>query len=733
MSSPPSVFNFRNGGAIGSVQSQQQPPILINSKPLDNGTNSLSRSPHSPTSSTGLCYPRFQQSPSPPREGYEEKNLSEGDLARTEHDQIIYGALLEDCADHRLCTGIPSGCLKAHPWNAWQTVRRDPRHYNYGSKLCSFFAEGSCQKGDQCSFAHSKTEVQFHPKVYKTQACNRFVGSRYCGNKLCAFYHSFDDGSDDSRKPPDAPLEANSPGASFEDNVWLDRSPAMKAITQSSISVPGSPRFCRQGSGAPVSLNSPRGFSAMLSNSYGNYLDQPQSVWKPTWKRSLERSTSEMKLADRRVFTDPVVEALRKNNNVVGRERPMTPPLPSTLTDTSEMTQCEAAQCHWSIEHLDSKMKNPNRKESQFGLNLLAWVPDFPLRELIKSLFDEHWSVEQLRSYLSHTLVRALEEKRLVLSENGKFAGFNTGLLPPSAPSSVIAILTYSPVQQGTKFEWTLTHFKSPVEVAASKLLPTIPLPVCYMDGKSDMWFDVNKHILPFGDQLLARVIDRIAEVRPDIVSYDVFIQMAVLEKAMKNAEKNVNLNPNCAVPSFYRPKGQLHGSVQFLLPISFTDDSARIDGALAVQERSQGYVACTVLSLQDAYAHARLIGKPTAGWLSSVCAAEGDIRPSASISPHNRVVLDKCGGIEISYQDQIIPRLFIVSADEKLLDREVQTEIINYFKKCGMKKMLLKTNQLSGRVEWEVVLDISDYASLLQKFDKAASVDSFSKNVISL
>eukprot|EP00475_Leptophrys_vorax_P042216 TRINITY_DN7959_c0_g1_i1.p1 TRINITY_DN7959_c0_g1~~TRINITY_DN7959_c0_g1_i1.p1 ORF type:complete len:764 (-),score=184.81 TRINITY_DN7959_c0_g1_i1:144-2435(-) len=688
---------------------------------LDN--NSLSRSPTSPSNFSLIG------SPSPPREENRgmvlEDKASDGDSARLEHDQIIYGALLEEC-DDRSCAGFPAKCLKAHAWNQWQTVRRDPRVFNYGSKLCSFYSEGSCQKGDQCSFAHSKTEVQFHPKVYKTQACNRYAGSRYCGNKLCAFYHVFDDGSDDSRKLPDSQLDALSPG-SLEENVWLDRTTPIISRAHSSAnspSVPASPRFCKS-----ISLQKP---TFLSQAKFGAFIDQNQPVWTPHWKRTLERSTSEMKLPERRVFHDPIVDVYRRGN--LPRERSMTPPLPSTLKDNVEMTQLEAARYHWSIEHLDLKMKNPNRKESQFGLNLLAWVPDFPLRELIKSLNDENWTVEQLRSYLSHTLVRALEEKKVVLSDNGKTSGFNTGLVPPSSSYSMVAVLCYTPVQQGSKFEWTLTNFKTPAEIGTAKTLPAIPAPVCYMDGKSDMWFDVNKHVLPFGEQLLGRVIDRIAEARTDILNHDSFVQMAVLEKAMKNAENNVMLNPNCAVPSFYRPKGQLHGSVQFLLPISFTDDTSRVDGALAVQERSQGYVACTVLSLQDAYAHARLIGKPTASWLSAVCAAEGDLRPAGAMSsPAGRLLLDRCGGLEITYQDQFVPRLFIVSADEKLLDREVQNEILIYLKKFGVREILLKTNQTSGRVEWEVILNIADYANLLQKYGKASSVDMFLQGVVTL
>jgi 3D (Asp-Asp-Asp) domain-containing protein len=614
------------------------------------------------------------------------RKLNSGDIARNDHESIIYGALLEECSDHKACSGSTEGCLKAHSWSSWQSVRRDPRVFNYGSKICSFFSEGSCQKGDQCSFAHSKAEVQFHPKVYKTQACNRYPGSRPCANKLCAFYHIFEDGSDDQRSQQAEVTSVESGGILFS----------------------GSPEF--------------EAIWGLKKNEQHHFSVKSDTSDEPIVKSDFSIFKSPV----------PVLSSIDRNEEYsVLKSYNYMAKVEAAPKSSSNIAMISQAENHWNMKFLEEKMKNPNRRDSQFGLNLLAWVPDFPLRELINILSDENWTIEQLRSYLSHTLVRALEEKKVLVGKMGNIVGFNTGLLHPKDKYSFIAILTYNPVSSGSKFEWTLSHFKSPDDPLVSSNLSYPPKLVNYWDGKCCRYFDSAKQFLPFGSQLLARVMDRIVEVRPEFSSFDPVMQMAIFEKAMKNAQKAVHADSQLAVPSFYRPKGQLLGSVQFLIPISFSDDVGKVDGALAVQERPTGYVACTILTLPSAYAHARLLGRPFSSWLVS---SDPNLPSQTSAVVEDcKILLEQYNGLTIHYYPSTVPRLIISDIEDDRSSSDSYSDVVSFCRKLRVKEVSIRKTDISGKSIWEVYLNHSDYISVLQKYKQNSSIDAYMENLLIL
>eukprot|EP00475_Leptophrys_vorax_P006943 TRINITY_DN1434_c0_g1_i1.p1 TRINITY_DN1434_c0_g1~~TRINITY_DN1434_c0_g1_i1.p1 ORF type:complete len:571 (-),score=105.89 TRINITY_DN1434_c0_g1_i1:54-1766(-) len=126
---------------------------------------------------------------------------SDGEIAREYHDKIMYGAFFEQCSESR-CKGITSNCYKAHSFSSWQAVRRNPKTHDYCARLCYYMQQDErCLNGENCVYAHSKSEVSYHPDVYKTRACHHKPAHQYCGNMLCSFYHVFEDGSDDQRTP----------------------------------------------------------------------------------------------------------------------------------------------------------------------------------------------------------------------------------------------------------------------------------------------------------------------------------------------------------------------------------------------------------------------------------------------------------------------------------------------------------------------------------------------------
>jgi len=64
----------------------------------------------------------------------------------------------------------------------------------FRTKLCSFFKEGKCNKGERCSFAHARDELHMKPDFSKTRLCVAF-GQNKCNKAFneCNFAHGEQD------------------------------------------------------------------------------------------------------------------------------------------------------------------------------------------------------------------------------------------------------------------------------------------------------------------------------------------------------------------------------------------------------------------------------------------------------------------------------------------------------------------------------------------------------------
>ncbi|KYN96682.1 zinc finger protein, putative [Plasmodium reichenowi] len=68
----------------------------------------------------------------------------------------------------------------------------------YRIKLCPFLKEGFCQKGDNCSYAHSPDKLRNYINFKKTKICEMWLKNK-CGNTNCVYAH----GELELRAPPD--------------------------------------------------------------------------------------------------------------------------------------------------------------------------------------------------------------------------------------------------------------------------------------------------------------------------------------------------------------------------------------------------------------------------------------------------------------------------------------------------------------------------------------------------
>jgi len=60
------------------------------------------------------------------------------------------------------------------------------------TKMCRFYAVGTCTKQGQCRFAHSADELQPAPDLRRTKICPELVKTGSCDNQECIFAHSKD-------------------------------------------------------------------------------------------------------------------------------------------------------------------------------------------------------------------------------------------------------------------------------------------------------------------------------------------------------------------------------------------------------------------------------------------------------------------------------------------------------------------------------------------------------------
>jgi hypothetical protein len=58
------------------------------------------------------------------------------------------------------------------------------------TRMCKFFEQGNCSKGDKCNFAHTLTDLQSRPNLHKTQLCMAFQRTGVCRDgPACKYAH----------------------------------------------------------------------------------------------------------------------------------------------------------------------------------------------------------------------------------------------------------------------------------------------------------------------------------------------------------------------------------------------------------------------------------------------------------------------------------------------------------------------------------------------------------------
>ncbi|MBP3436183.1 MAG: DUF3825 domain-containing protein [Clostridia bacterium] len=288
------------------------------------------------------------------------------------------------------------------------------------------------------------------------------------------------------------------------------------------------------------------------------------------------------------------------------------------------------------------------------------------LRTLASKALDEQWSFKDasaddytiLKQYIKFTFYHLQLEDKILISDDGSLAAFNTGLVDRHYEDIFACFsLNTTPGYQ----KWYFKGFCIAGERGLGKVLvdcfDPLPQPASYFSVKEDLLFDLDREIYSDYHHMIVDNIDRLPleflheETRGNAEAQALVEQITAaeaadrptlynalrdavenssrlynrlrnrMEDAIDLAVKRVRWNFKTALPCFY-PQGN---AMSLMLPLALVQDE-RADVALVVERTKSGsYQGQTILSLQAADIDARLICRPDSDWLrtSEIVATE--------------------------------------------------------------------------------------------------------------
>lgn len=260
-----------------------------------------------------------------------------------------------------------------------------------------------------------------------------------------------------------------------------------------------------------------------------------------------------------------------------------------------------------------------------------AWFPappgrdhrhgwDLRLAELAARAQPEPWDdptepiggLPVLSNYLRYTYARIKEEDKLLVGvdEHGiRVAAFNTGLFTPHfEPLICLLEANRNPQHQ----PWVFKAWVTPTDLRLRLLEVDDLRPAYYFEDSRDLVFDPRLELVSNLDHILEHRSERWPPQVPD----DEVQRRLMLDGAIREAAKRIQMNWRLAVPQFYWPRGRHDGRIQLLIPLRLSA-AKPADLALVVDRQGQRYVGYTILTLSMAYRNARLVAWPESDWLT--------------------------------------------------------------------------------------------------------------------
>lgn len=220
-------------------------------------------------------------------------------------------------------------------------------------------------------------------------------------------------------------------------------------------------------------------------------------------------------------------------------------------------------------------------------------------------------NMEILASYLNFTFMRLQEESKIIYSEDGCRACFNTGLLGRKYGGDIYAFFDRNR-NGGSNQDWFFKQFATQSDAMRRNLMngfSVSPEVAEYYNAENyrDLFFNLEYTTIVVADHIVEDNISRFPEMMRD----NLHLASAALQGAVDKLYSQVRRNYKLAVPHWHE------GHIQLLLPL-YLSDPHKADLALVVErvDAQKCYVARTILTMDMAYKDARLICRPDSDWL---------------------------------------------------------------------------------------------------------------------
>jgi hypothetical protein len=236
-----------------------------------------------------------------------------------------------------------------------------------------------------------------------------------------------------------------------------------------------------------------------------------------------------------------------------------------------------------------------------------AWCKDFDKKlTSLAAMTQEAWSIGPnndcliLKNYIEYTFQKVYDEGKVF--EEPYYSVFNTGLYN-SYYEPLFAYFTQNRVPD--RQAWVLENFCTSYQLAALGIT-VVPPRANYFDDPAALVFDTNCEIIPQYDHIFGKA-ENFARIPPSV--QDSANRILLFDGAIQRAKAMINADYKVAIPQYYK------GRVQLLLPM-FLSSPYTPDLALVVSRGETAYMGHTCLTLEMAYANARLIARLEGTWL---------------------------------------------------------------------------------------------------------------------
>lgn len=258
----------------------------------------------------------------------------------------------------------------------------------------------------------------------------------------------------------------------------------------------------------------------------------------------------------------------------------------------------------------------PYRGDDQVAsseLSRMAWSDT--LNSLADLAEPEEWTgvgdarpLPILDSFLRYTHKRLVMEDKIVLTQDGEYAAWNTGLLTPHA-EEIFGLVQRNRHENAQ--HWYFLRWASESDRDILKYFPDPPQMAAYVTSASELVYDWRRELKLAYDHIIN---DNIGRFPAELAAQPLRARQA-LDAAVNLTLRRVRRNHKLVIPQWYPKLGE--AGAQFLMPLDLTGDGTA-DLALVVSAIGErAYRGHTVLTLDMAYTNARLVARPDSDWLA--------------------------------------------------------------------------------------------------------------------